>query len=97
MTTTTTITTTPIEIALPMAWTWQRLVEVEPRLHDVERLTRSVYFDGGDNFVWVLSRLLPLVGEFARRPELRTSIAWTVASNHLKRIFERRPRKDLRL
>ena len=67
--------------------TWHHLIAIEPRLRAVERLARSAGRSWRD---WERIRraMRPLVGWYARRPELQSSEAWDVAYRHVLQVWE---------
>lgn len=78
--------------------TWAELVEVEPRLLDVERRVLALHRDGQDDLrAWaeIKQLFMPLIGWSAEKYKLRTSKAYDVAYNHLLNCWEtgRKPEK----
>jgi hypothetical protein len=69
---------------------WGDLLEVEPVLDNLETLALYLHREEEDIHVWGLIKLALslLVGDEARKPELRTSYSYDVAYERLQRCFE---------
>ena len=72
--------------------TWAELVQVEPRLADVERLAFRLHWHHAGDMYWhwyndLKDAFLGLVGWGAEQYDLRTAAAYDVAYDHLFYIF----------
>ena len=69
---------------------WSALVAIEPRLVEIERLTRGLPGDRDwHDWATVKSALSLLTGAGAIRPELRAVLCYNVAYSFLLSVFEK--------
>ena len=69
---------------------WAKLVSIEPRLIEVERLTRGLPSDRDwKDWEIIKAALSLLTGDKAIRPELRAVLCYNVAYSFLLSVFEK--------